>query len=529
MGNLFSALHISASALQVNQSAMSIVSNNIANMNTEGYSKQKVNLSASVIGIPMNNVTNQINSSIGVEIINVSRYTTTFSESYYMNQVSEQSNLDKQAEIASSLAEIFDELQGQGLDKELEEFYASLDNLSKYPTDKTSRINFIDKASSLTDKINKISSDLTQLETISVGDGVSQKSLEQSDVGKSIKLLNQNLSELAKINKMLMTSQLGTFENNNLLDKRNQLLKEISKYGNFESTIQDNGSVNLSLGNIKILQGSTVQGEFGIQTSQQYAEYCKNNGIENKNECNAVISFNKIDGTILDNINSKFTSGKIGGILSSNTGYNDTNTNTILSSLDKLALSIADVFNEIQTQKGAYYLENNNGTIQLSNANLDNYEIFTTKDGSDTIKASNITVNSIFKEDDGYYKIATAYFETDTVDNNSIGNINNVISMIDTKNDTSRLGFNSIGNISFEDYYSGIIGSVSSSANTKQNVSMTQDSIVSSLDNKIKQQTGVDLNEELTDMVKFQTAFSASARVFDTCNSLLDTLIHLGE
>ena len=38
----------------------------------------------------------------------------------------------------------------------------------------------------------------------------------------------------------------------------------------------------------------------------------------------------------------------------------------------------------------------------------------------------------------------------------------------------------------------------------------------------------IDLNEELTELIKFQTAYSASARVFSTCNSLLDTLISLG-
>ena len=101
--------------------------------------------------------------------------------------------------------------------------------------------------------------------------------------------------------------------------------------------------------------------------------------------------------------------------------------------------------------------------------------------------------------------------------------------MINTKNETNTSGFDSIGNISFSEYYNGIIGKIASATESKTNISKAQDAVVQSLDNKIKQQTGVDLNEELADMVKFQTAFSASARVFDTCNSLLDTLIHLGE
>ena len=530
MGNLFSALNISASALRVNQSAISIVSNNIANMNTEGYSKQKVNLGTSVIGTPINNnVNTQVNSSNGVELISVSRYTTTFLGSYYRNQISEQSYCNTQAESLSDIADMFDELQGKGLDTELENFYTSLDNLNKNPSDKTARISFIDAASALTDKMNKLSSDLTELKNQNVGDGKSQASLEKSKIYQEVNSLNENLEQLAKINNMLMTSQTGSLENNNLLDQRDQLLKEISKYGNFEEDIQENGTVNLSLSGIKLVSGSEVKGTFGVKTAEQYNDYCSNYGVENNNQSNAVICIEKNNDTIIQNVNNKFETGSIAGILNSNSSNNGTNVDTVISDLDKLASSIADVFNEIQTREGAYYLENKNGTIQLSNENLDSYEIFTTKDGSDTITAQNITVNSLLKEKDGYNKIATAYFANNNPDINALGNSENVISMINTKNETNTSGFDSIGNISFSEYYNGIIGKIASATESKTNISKAQDAVVQSLDNKIKQQTGVDLNEELADMVKFQTAFSASARVFDTCNSLLDTLIHLGE
>ncbi len=530
MSSLFSALNISAGALQVNQSAISIVSNNIANINTEGYSKQKVNLGTLVINSPIsNNVDAQVDSSIGVELVSVSRYTTTFLGSYYRNQISEQASYNEQAQIASDIAGVFDELQGKGLDKELEDFYTALDNLSKSPTDKTTRISFIDSASALTEKMNKLSSELNEIKNQNVGDGISQSSLNKSDIAQSINALNQNIEDLAKLNKMIATSQTGTLENNNLLDKRDLLLKEISKYGNFEESIQENGTVNLKLDGTQIINGSTIKSKFNVKTAAQYDEYCQQNGIENKNECNAVVYIEKNDGSTIANINNKFESGEIGGILKANTGSKDKNINTVLSELDTLASTIANVFNQIQTQKGAYYLENNNGTIQLSNANLENYEIFTTKDGSDTIKADNITVNSIFKEDDGYNKIATAYFPDNQIDYNAVGNINNIISMINTKNDTTTSGFDSIGNISFSEYYNGIIGKVASNSDYKTNLATSQDSIVASLDNKIKEQTGVDLNEELSDMVKFQTAFSASARVFETCNNMLETLVHLGE
>lgn len=535
MSGLLSTLGMSSSALGVNQSAISIISNNIANMNTEGYSKQKVNLGTSILGMPINNnVNTQVKTSAGVEIINVERYTTTFLGSYYRDQITEQSYLDKQQQSITDIANMFDELKGQGLDTALEDFYAALDNLNQYPNDMAARINFLDAASTLTNSMNKMSNNLNEIKNQSVGDGVSIESLEKSEIYSSVQNLNQCLDKLAQINKLILTSQTGTLENNNLLDQRDQLLKEIAQYGDFETDIQSNGTVNLSLDGVKLVGGAEVLGKFDVQTAQQYDDYCQRKGIDNTNESNAVLMIEKSNGTTIQNVNNKVTSGKLGAILNTTTGTDGVNVNTVLNNLDTLAQTIADVFNELQTREGAFYIDTTGATPQLSNANLENYVIFNTKDGSDTITAGNITVNSLLTNEDGYNFIATAYFENydpldpDSVDLNAVGNADNVIAMINTKTDNTSPAFDNIGNISLSDYYSGILSKITSATTAKTNEATTQNAIVSSLDNKAKEQTGVNLNEELTDLVKFQTAYSASARVFSTCNTLLDTLISLG-
>lgn len=535
MSGLFSTLSMSSSALGVNQTAINVVSNNIANMNTEGYSKQKVNLSAIVLGIPIgDNVAYQAKTNNGVEITSIDRYTTTFIGSYYREQISEQSYLNKQEQAITDIANMFDELKGQGLDTVLEDFYAALDNLNQYPSDMTARINFLDAAQALTNSMNKTANNLTELKNLSVGDGESLTSLEKSEIYSSIQIVNQGFEDLARINKMIATSQTGTLENNNLLDQRDKLLKDLSQYANFKTEIQDNGTVNLSLGGTKLVTGAEVVGKLDVQTAKQYDEYCKQYGIDNTNESNAVIMIRKNNGTVVENVNKKFESGTIGAILSTASSQEGVNVNTILNDLDKLAQTVADVFNELQTREGAFYIDNTGGTIQLSNANIEDYEIFTASDGTNNITASNITINALLLEDGGYNRIATAYFpdydplDPDSVDLNAIGNADNIIAMINTKTDNTSAAFDTIGNISLSDYYSGILGKITSTVTAKSNEASAQNAVVSSLDTKAKEQTGVDLNEELTDLVKFQTAYSASARVFSTCNTLLDTLVNLG-
>ena len=79
MVSLFNALNISTNALTVNESAISVVSHNVANMNTEGYSKQKVNLATrNIAGAIGDNVQAQIRANGGVMIANVMRYNDSY-------------------------------------------------------------------------------------------------------------------------------------------------------------------------------------------------------------------------------------------------------------------------------------------------------------------------------------------------------------------------------------------------------------------------------------------------------------------
>ena len=203
MSNLMSTLNMSANALGVHQSVISIISNNISNMNTEGYHKQKANLGTLVLGLPIgNSVDAQVKTSAGVELINVERY-TTFMDSYYRNQLTNQAYLNQMANGLGDIASLFDELQGQGLDSALEAFYKSLDNLNQYPTDMAARINFLNSASTLTDSMNLLYSNLEKSKNKSLGDGESQYALENSEIYAQMKGMNDVLTQIADVNKII--------------------------------------------------------------------------------------------------------------------------------------------------------------------------------------------------------------------------------------------------------------------------------------------------------------------------------------
>lgn len=530
---LTQALNISASALGVHQSVINVLSNNIANMNTQGYSRQKANLGTMVLGLPIgNSVANQVKTSAGVELINVQRYTKSIDDSYYYSQLGEQAKLNEKMQGLDDIVRLFDDLQGQGLDSSLSAFYKALNSLNQYPTDPAIRINFLDAAETLTNSMNKISSNLEALKGQKLGDGESLESLQNSKFYSNVVSLNTGLSDLVAINKQIANSQTGNLDNNNLLDRRDALLKDLSQYADFTVDINSNGTVNLSLGSVKLVAGSELKGQLDVQTAKQYDDYCKATGIENTNTSNAVLMIKKTDGSVIQNVNNKVSSGTLGAMLSGSE-TSDAQIDGVIGSLDKIAQTVANVFNNLQTRQGAFYLDYSSGKVQLSNDNLEIYTIFNSNDGSD-ITAGNITINSLLKEEGGYNKIAAAFIEgydpTDpgSVDKNAVGNSNNIIAMIATQSDASGTDFEPLGHLTFGDYYNSILAKVSSGLSTAESAKEAQDAVVNSIENKISSETSVDLNEELTDIVKTQTAYSASARVFSVCNSLLDTLINLG-
>ena len=161
MVSLFNALNISSNALTVNESAISVVSHNVANMNTEGYSKQKVNLATrNIAGAIGDNTEAQVRANGGVMIANIMRYNDSYLNNYYRDQLSILKGYEAQLENLGDLEDIFNDLDGQGISDALASFYEAVNNLNEYPASSTARVNFIESAKTLTATLNAKSAQL---------------------------------------------------------------------------------------------------------------------------------------------------------------------------------------------------------------------------------------------------------------------------------------------------------------------------------------------------------------------------------
>ena len=555
MVSLFSSLNMSANALSVNESAISVVSHNVANMNTEGYSKQRVNLATrNIAGIIGNHVEAQVRSNGGVMIENVMRYNNDYLSSYYRSQLSDLNKYEQQLGNLGDLAEIFNDLDGNGIDSSLSRFYEALNNLQEYPASSTARVNFIETARTLTSVLNAKSSQLDQLSSKALGDGENPDTLKNSLIYTRIIAFNDKLSELAEVNKALQTTQTGTLTANNLLDRRDMILNDIAEFIDIQTKEAPNGSVTLYAGGMELVKGAKVLGELNIQTAKQYCidhnmTYPDDWVDEDGNPRSDLAVINVVcDGVVtVDDVNKVITGGSLGGLIHSGDLDGDgMNPGKAKAALNSIAAEIADMFNTYNKRSNAFYI-NPNDTSKLyyemdENGNItnggNNVDIFTAKLGTGTtIDASNIQINPDLLTDDGCWKIACAYFQDmENFDENAVGNAQNVgNSLVDASGipigsfigtrDEKRANLNGQ---SIEDFYTTLVGQIAASGSNAQNLVDTQADIVDSLYNQLKSYTSVDINEELVDLVKYQTAYAASAKVFNIVNSCLDTLMTLG-
>lgn len=547
MVSLFNALNISSNALKVNESAISVVSHNVANMNTEGYSKQRVNLATrNISGAIGDNVTAQIRANGGVMIANVIRYNDSYLNNYYRDQLSILKEYEEKLGNIGDLADIFDDLEGEGLSDAIASFYDAVNNLNEYPASSTARVNFIESAKTLTATLNAKSIQLDELNAKALGDGVSREALENSKIYNQFEVFNNKLEELAECNKALAVTQTGSLEANNLLDQRDMILNDIAEFVDINIEEKPNGSVDLYVGGIAMVEGAVVTGELEIKTA---SEYCAGQNppinypddwvtADGKPRENAVMSIvnksGEIPEIIVSDANSIINSGALGGMLhSADLDADGMNVGVAQDKLNQISQAIADLFNTLNTREGAYHIDPNNTGV-LSDANKVN--IFNV-DANGKTTAGTISVNEQLLTEDGCWLLACAYFENPNgapippnFDEKAVGNSQNVVDMLGTRNLKldGKDGRPDLGGMSLEEAYTGLLGKIAASGSNGQALVDTQQNVVDSVYNQIVSNNSVDLNEELMDLVKYQTAYSAAAQVFNTCNNCLNTLMTLG-
>lgn len=521
--SLVSSMNIAQQALAVNQAALSTVSNNIANQNTPGYSRLRVDLASVVNYTPTYGSTiDEANTLAGVQVADIQRFSNSFLQSYSRQTNSSYEYLNQYSTIATQLEDLTNTMNDTGLSAAFTSFYEAANSLNDAPADATARQSYMQAAKNVVTQFNTMASSLSDMKEALVGDPTSGNvsSLQSSQIYNSVQDVNNLLDQIAATNSDIVKTNAAKGSSASLLDKRDQLLTSLSSLIPINVKEETNGTVTLSLESHELVSGTEALAHFKVQSKDVTTP--------------AVISLETTDAVpvpIANNVNAEINSGSIGAILTlCGTSPGNLTIGSVSTNLDTMASGFAKIMNDIQNgtptgQAGTHAMcLNASGQLTDSTQNL-----FVTSDATATITAANMAVNPSILGDTNLIAAsrlsAAEYAKGAAVYGKETGNNDNM-KLVAQSRSTS---YPETGNTTIEKYLANFVGDVGTQV---ENISAQFDNqtlVNQQVKTNLAAETGVNLDEELTDLIKYQRAYQAASRVFSVCSSLMEELINLGK
>jgi flagellar hook-associated protein 1 len=232
MGGLGFALSTAKDALLTQRLAIDVVSHNIANVNTEGYSRQvphmETNQPAPYGGVVM---------GTGVSVDTIAQITNSFIETRLQQGKTDLSAMEEKEIYLGVLEGIFNESSGTGLSAQLADFWNSWHDLSNNPSGLAERSVVFERGALLSQTFRDLSEDLSR---------VTQEL--NGAIGGSVSEVNDILQKIADLNPQIVSLK-AKGNANDLLDKRNQLLSQLSEFMDIRYYEKEDGNISVTTGN----------------------------------------------------------------------------------------------------------------------------------------------------------------------------------------------------------------------------------------------------------------------------------------
>ena len=561
-GSLFSQLDLGKRALMAQQAGMNVAGHNIANINNEDFSRQRVQLEDQH---PRKSMFGQ-----GVNIGSVERVTDRFATQRVIAEQARLGGLSVREQTLAKLEQIFNEMETGGLRATLNEFWDAWGHLANQPESEIHRSELITKTRSLTRKLNEMGGQLRGLRTEVNG----RMSLQ-------IEQINQLAEQLAVQNTNVQRTDRGRGEASDLRDEREATLKKISKLIEINWFEDDDKLIQVTAGNGWPLVAGRRAGRLEASLKNNELGMFSLHGIDPQGiskdltgeirEGEMAEMFRLRDETILGFVKrlDEFTTEmayKINRLHSSGTGINSS-TDSLRSSFSLkpdaqvkplpflrdgiFRIHLVTEDNEI-LETYEVELEAGRDTIRdivdRINATVGESGLFgatLNSDGSVTL-ASNGVYNFIIGDDETEFSVLMGFNNfletlrgaTDITINEGLVRKSNTIS---TGKDLVP-GDNSVAlaihdlqfkptmqgdSITFDEFYNGMLAELGLIVQRSQTDKRNQQVIVDQFQKLRNEISSVNMDEEVADMVQFQRGFDAAAKFITTIDEMTRTIIDM--
>lgn len=509
MASTFYGLEIAKTGLFTNQKGLELTGHNVANSATEGYTRQRLNLSNIEGPYTQVIVSSGMKATTGggVKVNYIEQVRNQFLDIQYRSENTDYSMWSSKAETFYYVEDIFNEPSDNGITSVMQSLNDSFQELQKTPDSKDIRNLVRQNAISLTETIQYYSKRISNLQ-----------SDENGAIEVNTKKANDLVIQIAELNDKILKYEMTGEKANDLMDKRNLALDNLSELIDISVDYHDDNSVSVYFGKMKDIDADKDS-------------YCLVDGVDKeyylfnieKNKPNYygepdmfyTVTLTSKGGTI-DVDGDVLTGGKLKANFDCRDGATADNVGMplILKQLDTLAKGIVQAYNAAhKTGYGIPDIEN--GNVSMTGINF--FEDF---GNIDLVNANNITLSQeIF---DSVYNIGASSKEVDlSASNTQIGNYENVQNLINVANSNTVPG---VGNI--ENYIKSLVSDIGVQAEHCNNMESSQKIMKTSVENQRYSTSGVSIDEEMTNLISFQKAYAGAARVITAVDEMLDKLIN---
>ncbi len=574
MSLVTSALQIGRSALMSYQSALQVLGNNVANAGNPDYTRQTVGLS-SVNGVPL---PEGFRPGAGVALTSLQRSLDEALEHRLRVSIGGQYAVLAEEDTLSQVEVMFDELTGIGLAGQMSAFFTSMDEVHNDPSDTAIRAVAIAEGASLASALRQVRAEL-----LALGEAADEQ------IATLVEQVNGIASAIAELNTQIVAAEAGGHAPANALrDQRDALLRELSEIVDVDTRVQEDGSLYVYLGSEALVQGGVARelateqrldGEF-VRTAVSFADTGANLsprggallGLVNARDEHAygrigridelaagiiaevnrihsdgqgLVGFISVTGTesLLDPT-AVLNSAKAGLGLTPQNGslfivVSDDTTNTPVAyqiqidldgegadtTLESLVTQINDTVTGVTasvTADNRLQLEADAGTSFTFGHDGEDFR----EDTSDVLAA--LGVNTFFQGSDASDIAVNASLEgrpelLAAALTNLPGDGGNAARLAELDSATSA----QLGDVSILDFYNGIAGDVAVTTAAAHSSAEASSAIVSSLQAEKESISGVSLDEEAIDLLKYERAFQGAARYVSVVDQLMDEMLAL--
>ncbi|MCC5910840.1 MAG: flagellar hook-associated protein FlgK [Clostridiaceae bacterium] len=506
MRSTFLGFNTARSGLFASQRALDITGHNIANVNTPGYTRQRLDQSASS---PMAISGGQGMLGTGVDTRGIEQIRNEFLDIRYRSEVNERGYWNTRREGLQYIEDVFNEPSDTGLSNATDELFESLHELQKSPESLTVRTTVRQNGVAFTNSVNHT---YHQLEKMAADTNF--------QIVNTVNQINTYSLQIARLNEQIYASEMDGSSANDLRDQRNLLIDQLSELVDVEvleitdgnskkMVLQLNGQALVSHDKAYLLDAST----------QEKSEFFEAMGSDVK--LNQITWKNS--GTSLD---VGATNGKLKAMVDLRDGKEESNKGIpyYIKELNHFVETFAKEMNKIHAagygsngeyidgigneEDGGGYLFFTAGGIASENMYDENNNIQHEK-----ITAKNIKISA---DIDDPNKIA-ASSNIDFLP----GDASQVTKMTELQNNSKMF---SQGNP--KDFLRSLVSNLGVDAQEAIRNTYNQELLVDQIENNRLSISGVSMDEELSKMVMYQHSYNASARMMTTMDEMLDVIIN---